>query len=221
MSAPDNDHLVSTLLKLDRSRLEKLKDDPKRSVVYRAQIDGRSYVLKVYRAQHWKRWLRLSPSWREWRKARLLAAGGVRCSFPLSQPLNADGELLILPFVDGRAMHHLARSCQDRQLRLRLACAVGRQIRRLLDLGLVNRDQKLSNLIADAACVQEGDEPVMIDPLGIRKLRDGRQIVKMFATLLRTTLREGPISVREGMRCLKTAMGDAALARVILGELER
>ncbi len=220
MSAPDQTQPVAALLELDRSKLEKLKDDPQRSVVYRAQLDGRSYVLKVYRVQRWKMWLRMSPSWREWRWAKQLAAGGVRCSLPVSQPLDADGELLILPYVDGRAMHHLARSCQDRQLRLQLACGVGRQIRRLLDLGLVNRDQKLSNLIADAACVDGGDEPVMIDPLGIRRLRSGKQIVKMFATLLRTTLREGPISVREGMRCLKAAMGDAALARVILGELE-
>jgi len=221
--ATDPRTLVAALRAMDRAAMTPLKDDPARSAVYRAEHGGSAWVFKVYRRQSWwKMLLRVSPAWREWRLARHAAkAPGVRVSVPIALvTLSRTEQALVLPYVEGEAMHHLVTSCTDRATRLKLAAAVGRQVKALLDAGLVNRDCKLSNLIADVRCMDDGDVPVMIDPLGVQRKRSGDQVFRMWATLLRTTLREGPISVREGLTCLKEAGGDPKEAFAIYSSVK-
>lgn len=215
----DPRELVDALVTQDRATMTVLKDDPSRSVVYRAEHGGLSWVLKIYRHQsRWKMLLRQSPAWREWRLARRAArVPGLRVSVPVAiVTLSNREQALILPYVAGEPMHQMVTTCTDRVLRLQLARAVGRQVRTMLEAGLVNRDHKLSNLIADARCLEGKDVPVMIDPLGVQWKRSEDQVFRMWVTLLRTTLREGPISAREGITCLKAGGGNPSEALAIL-----
>lgn len=216
--AADPRGLIRALTTADRAAMAVLKDDPVRSIVYRAEHGNLSWVLKVYRRQSWwKMLLRVSPAWREWRLARRAATvRGLRVSVPVALvTLSRTQQGLILPYVPGEAMHHMMATCADRELRLKLAAAVGRHVRLLLENGLVNRDCKPSNLIADARCIEHDDLPVMIDPLGVRATRSDAQVLRMWSTLLRTAREAGPVSVREGLTCLRAGMGDTALAREV------
>ncbi|MEE9212636.1 MAG: hypothetical protein V3U29_08285 [Phycisphaeraceae bacterium] len=221
---------LERLLTAESTPIQTLKDDPNRSVVRHVAVDGRHYVIKRYRVPRWKTWLlyrlRQSPTWREWYGALRLVRAHRRVSAPLAivhQPARGrEAQVLILPYIEGRA---LERMIQDgaanhpwresyRHKRLDLARIVGTQIGRLLTAGIVNRDHKLSNLIMDRACQEHGDEPVIIDPLGLRRRRSDRQVYRMLVMLLRTSERAGPVTTRECMTCLKAVLKtDPSLAR--------
>ncbi len=241
--------LLEKLLTAESTPIQTLKDDPNRSVVRHVAVDGRHFVIKRYRVPRWKTWLlyrlRQSPNWREWYGALRLVRAHRRVSAPLAivhQPARGrEAQVLILPYIEGRA---LDRMIQDgsanhpwresyRHKRLDLARIIGTQIGRLLTVGIVNRDHKLSNLIMDRACQEHGDEPVIIDPLGLRRRRSNQQVYRMLAMLLRTSARAGPVTTRECMTCLKAVLKTdpslsrheprrlRAVARHILAMLER
>ena len=95
------------------------------------------------------------------------------------RPAACDSQALLLPFVEGTPLDHFVADAPTpsqwshdyRALRLRLATVVGRQLGCLLADGVINRDHKLSNLIMDDQCRDESLEPVIIDPLGLRRWR--------------------------------------------------
>ena len=227
--------MLDRIFAAESAALETLKDDPGRSVLKRVAVDGRQFVVKRYRVPWWKTRLlhplRLSQVWREYRGAQRLARVGCRASIPLAIVCQHDrgreAQALILPYIEGTSLDRLLEqappaaqwSNEYRQKRLQLARVVGGQIQRLLAARIVNRDCKLSNLIMDEACEHRGAEPVMIDPLGLRRRRSRRQVMRMLAVLLRTSLRAGPVTVREGMTCLRAALSDrpaSAVARQVL-----
>ena len=211
--------LIELLLSAELNPIETLKNDPVRSIVRRVQVAGQHFVIKRYRVPAWKSWLlhqlRQSPTWREWRGTEKLMHAGRRVSIPLAkmyQPSRGhEAQVLILPYVEGASLDKLVEEAPPvqewsdayRNKRIALAQAVGKQLGRLLASGIVNRDHKLSNLIMDEACEHGGQEPIMIDPLGLRMRRSDNQVYRMLATLLRTTERAGYITPRECITCLK------------------
>ena len=210
---------IELLLSAELNPIETLKDDPDRSIVQRVQVTGQHFVIKRYRVPAWKSWLlhqlRQSPTWREWRGTEKLMHVGRRVNMPLAtlyQPSRGhEAQVLILPYVEGASLDKIVEEAPPvqewsdtyRNKRIALAQAVGTQLGRLLASGIVNRDHKLSNLIMDKACEHGGQEPIMIDPLGLRMRRSDNQVYRMLAMLVRTTERAGYITPRECITCLK------------------
>jgi tRNA A-37 threonylcarbamoyl transferase component Bud32 len=113
-------------------------------------------------------------------------------------------QMLIMPFIEGPTLQQFIGEVDDRAARLRVAEAVGRQLCHMLYAGLVNRDHKTSNLIVDEACRLRGEQPVLIDPAGLRRATPER-VARMFARLLETAIKAGPISKREMLSVLRSA----------------
>ena len=222
--------LIERVLAGGDQSIETLKDDPKRSFVRHVAVNDLHFVVKRYRVPIWKarslHWLRLTPTWREWRGAQKLARSRRRVNAPLAmafQPTRGvEAQAIVFPYVEGRALDQVIQIAPPpqqwsetyRRRRIELARTVGRQLGMLLSSGLVNRDHKLSNLIMDRACEQQGDEPIIIDALGLRRRRGNRQVHRMLATLLRTSERAGAVTPRECLTCLKAVLrADPSLAR--------
>ena len=187
-----------------------------RSEVRLVEHAGQRWIVKRYFLPRPKQILyqslRLSPAWREWRGARLLAGAGIRASVPVAVVREGigGGELLVLPFAPGRPLGQIISADRDggpmtaarREQRLRLAAALGAQAGAIIAAGLVNRDHKPANLIVPHDLV--GDPtPVIIDPLGVRRLRDGGAGARMLALLGRCIVEIGPITPREAAICLR------------------
>ncbi len=186
-----------------------LKDDPTRSTVTRHRQAGRVWLLKRYHIGSWRlrllHPLRKTPAWREWAGAKQLRRLNRRCNPPWALVQVPRGQVLVFEYVAGEAVHRLLSGevPTTPAFRRDLARRIGRQLGAMIAAGWNNRDHKVSNLIADAACLKGGAEPVIIDPLGVVPLRGRDQIDRVLAMMIRTTLRAGPFSVREGMALLK------------------
>lgn len=211
----------------DPACIQRTFKSDRRSIVQLAELDGRLWVLKRYRMFPLKMLLahafRLSPAWRELRGAALLHNAGLRAGRPLALFHHPTGQGLLLPYIPGISLHgllfehHRLEACDEsmRQKRLAMAAAVGRQIHRLASTGLMNRDHKLSNLIADEAALHHGADPIIIDPVGVRPRPRPRKgganasaIRQMLRILHRSLLVSGPIARAEGRACLKAARGE-------------
>lgn len=202
-----------------------LKSD-RRSQVHRFDAADRRWVAKRYRvrepvARLYRR-LRVSPPWREWKGAARLRRIGVRAVEPLmviddDQKPGASG-VIVLPYTEGQTLHDLILDTANRTTeeaprvqRERIARSLGRQLGRITAAGWVNRDHKPGNLIVDARC-REGDEPVVIDPCGLRR-RSARYVDRMLATLVATIIRIDRLETREALACLNAmCQADPTLA---------
>jgi len=127
----------------------------------------------------------------------------------------------VFPFVVGRTLNDWIEQAPPadewtddlRELRCRLARAVGRQIGVLAAAGIINRDYKPTNLIVDEACQYRGAEPIMIDP-AVRRRRCARQVYQMLAVLVRSALAVGTVTPREAVLCLRSVLeADSSIAR--------
>jgi len=191
---------VVGVLKAGPNSIVELHDSAaRRWVVKRAARSGVGMRLEAA--------LRLAPLGREWRGARRLRRGGVRCCQPVAmvQGRGVRGrQMLLMPYIEGPTLQRFIGAVDDPAARLRVAEAVGRQLSRLLYAGLVNRDHKTSNLIIEEACRVRGEQPVLIDPAGLRRATP-RRIAGMFARLLETAVKAGPLSKREMLTVLRAA----------------
>jgi serine/threonine protein kinase len=203
--------LIDRMLAPEQKR-ESIKKEASRSSVDWVEMPSGNWIIKTYHMPAWITWfyqcVRATPSWREWRASFAVEAAGCRACPPLalvhdlSRGVNA--QCLIMPYIEGRSLGQLLRrwsknptdDSQTPQLRLRLAVSMGDQIAALMRAGLINRDYKPANLMVDPAC-QQGREPVMIDPLGVRARVGQARRLRMLVTLLRTSLEAGSVSTRE------------------------
>lgn len=188
-----------------------LLKEGRNSIVEMHEVASRRWVVKRAArsgvAERVKSAIRLSPLWREWRGARRLRRAGVRCCQPIAMVRGRDvrgREMLIMPFVEGPTLHRFIREVNEPAERRVVAEATGRQLHRLLHVGLVNRDHKTSNLIIDEACRRGGEQPMLIDPAGLRRATPDR-VARMFARLLETAVKAGAISKREMLTVLRAA----------------
>ncbi len=191
-----------------RDRPVTLKHDA-RSTVERFATDRGTFVGKTYHLPSAKalpyRLLRQSPAQRELRNARRLARVGVR----VPRPMRLVGDTLVMPHIAGPSLHEFIETRDDPRKRLAVARAIGRQIARMLHAGYVNRDHKARNLLLDAACLEHDAEPVLIDPMGLRRAT-ARRIARMFARLVETARKAGPISDDELDAVVESLAADLA-----------
>ena len=190
--------VISTFKSDDRSRVELIEHAQHRWVLKR--YHGRALKLWLYHL------LRLSPAWRECRAAARLQALNLRANIP-RPPVNVGPpwrfeQTLVLPYVAGLNLHHWLKQHTKPDARRPVLEAVGCQIGRLTAAGWINRDLKPSNLIIDEACESQSAEPVMIDPMGLRRRRRGGQIVQMLAGFCRAGKRAG-LGEAEWRACLQ------------------
>lgn len=193
-------------LKQDRRSTVRLVDDPADHPADRGGEGGspRQWVVKTYHLHAVRRAaaarLRQSPAWREFRAFGRLREAGLRVPPCVALVGRPDGdEALVMPYIDAEDLEAFIAGSDDPLARARVARAVGAQAGALLRAGLVNRDHKVSNLLIDASCRESGEPPIIIDPLGLRRrdpVRRGR-VDRMWARLLETAVKAGPVSKRE------------------------
>jgi len=220
-------NLIDRILAPDLER-NSIKKEVARSSVDWVEIQGKNWIIKTYHMPAWIVWVyqcvRATPAWREWRGSFAVESAGCRANPPLALvhdfSRGVDAQCLIMPFIEGQSLGQLlvqwskepSNDPQVRDLRLGLAKAMGRQIAALMKAGLINRDYKPANLMVDPACRQQGCEPVIIDPLGVRARVDEARRLRMLVTLLRTTLAAGPVSARECVTLLRAVLrGESGL----------
>ncbi|MAE62444.1 MAG: hypothetical protein CMJ49_13940 [Planctomycetaceae bacterium] len=201
---------------------EVIKED-ERSRVVRVERGGKSWVVKQYHMCRLKTWayhvLRRTPAWREWAGGSALAACGVRVNLPMALVHRAGGQWLVFEYVAGLSLHEWVRDAgpamrgDDAARRRRVAAAIGRQIGGMSGAGKVNRDHKAGNLIIDAVC-EQGGEPMVIDPVGVKGRRGDRGVYQMLAVLDRSVRRAGETTARERVACVKAMLAaDGSIAR--------
>lgn len=184
----------------DDLAVERLLKRDARSTVELVRLGERRYVRKTYHLPALKRWaygwVGRTPARREQSNARRLAGIGVR----VPEPIRLVRGALVMPCIEGPSLHEFIATCDDPGKRLAVARAVGRQMKWIVEAGLANRDHKARNLIVDAACVERGEQPVLIDPMGLRRATPDR-ITRMTARLIETARKAGPVSRREMLTC--------------------
>jgi len=182
-----------------------LKHDA-RSTVELVRLDEHRYVRKRYHVHPAKRigygLIGKLPAQREAANARRLAALGVR----VPQPVEVIGQAVVMPYIEGPSLHDFLAACDDSTKRQAVARAVGEQMRRVIEAGLVNRDHKAHNLIIDAPCAERGAQPVLIDPMGLRRATP-RRVARMIARLIETVRNAGAVSVPEMRACADALCG--------------
>ncbi len=199
-------------------RAEHVLKSDQRSRVWKVQTQGRWWVVKQYHLPWLKRvlyhCLRATPAWREWRGAQRLAALGERVNVPIAL---LDGALhgLVLPWADGPTLDALVAdpALAARVLgvkgsipRRTLAQRVGDHVGAMAAGGWINRDCKLTNLIADAACVNEHQAPLVIDADGLRRRQSDDDVLRTLAILRRGAQRVGQVSRAEMVRCVRATL---------------
>lgn len=197
------------------------RDD--RSEVVRVEHGGRAWVVKRYRLPRVKQIIQQvfgqSPAWREVRGAAMLARHGIAVGVPvaLARLSRGRGEALVLQWVSGITLGEALGRDLPHEWRWKLAAALGRQAGRITAGGLVNRDHKPANIIVnpDADPLHSGGEPVMIDPLGIRRRKRGSdeaiwRMLELLGRCLRETGRVAPREVVTFIRAMLEA--DPSLA---------
>lgn len=198
-----------------------LKQDERSRVTLHEAL-GRRWVIKHDYLWPPLMWLyhivRRTPAWREWYGARALAEAGVRTNPPLAIVHRSAGptarQMLVLPYVEGPSLHqHIeaisdsdGQTHEDHHRHAALARAIGVQMGRIAAAGLIYRDYKPTNLIVDRRCLDEGLEPVIIDPNGLRPRRSDRQVLRMPHVLVRAARRAGRVSMRQKLRCLRAML---------------
>ncbi|MBI1370680.1 MAG: hypothetical protein GC162_18740 [Planctomycetes bacterium] len=196
---------------LNRASEKRVLKTSLRTRVVEIDLVGQAFVIKwhtpppgseaLHRLYHH---LRCSPAWREWHGAHRLAKRGIRVCEPLALVHAGASDALLLPRIHGVDLHTYLTQEIRRAPRRWVADAVGRQIGKMTKEGLVNRDHKARNIMIDAACAGGSATPVLIDPAGLRKRRNGPQIDRMLALLLETV--PDNVTRREACRCLRAAM---------------
>lgn len=137
--------------------------------------DRRVIIKRIPERVGVRRWLyrllRLSPAFRQWRGAEVLASSGIATSAPIAILRGvADGvscEWLILDAVDGQdALHCLQDALRSSAFSEEgaLATLLGGFVRVLAEAGIRNRDHKLSNLIVCA-----DDVVAVVDTVGLAR----------------------------------------------------
>jgi hypothetical protein len=201
------------------SAVERTFKDDRRSRVVVVTHAGRRHVLKIHRGNRLvhaaRRIVACTAGQRERRAARRLQTAGIRTLVPEIAGYDAalGGEVLIYPHVAAPSLHHAIAQITDAEERRRVAASVGRQIGMLINLGWSNRDHKPSNLLIDVPC-RAGDQPILIDPVGLRRSTSPPRVTAMFDLLQRAADRAGCVSLREKMTSLRSAI---AVAPVIAG----
>lgn len=158
--------------------------------------------------------LGMNTAQRERRAAERLHAIGIRTLLPVLVP---GSETLLYPYVEAPTLQDAIGQIEDADTRLRVACATGGQLGRLTAAGYINRDHKPTNLLVDAACREQNQQPVLIDPLGLRQRPAGKRgrnrTLEMCHIMLRASARAGAVSTREKVAFLRSAIAaDPSLA---------
>jgi heptose I phosphotransferase len=161
-----------------------LKDDPRTRVTAVALPDGRSVVVKEYRAAGLGRrledLLRPAAPLREWRAAQELARRGVAVARPwalaLSRPLAARSAFLVQEELAGavpvnRYVLGCGAGAPGRARRRALVDAVADWLRALHGAGIEHRDLKGSNLL-----VREVGERLELFPVDLAAVRFGARV---------------------------------------------
>ncbi len=199
---------IDRALAASRTPTKTFKNDARSSVI-RFELNGRDWILKTYHLTAIKNaithLLAATPAWREWGMARHLAERGLAVVQPLAlvhRPGCAAGDqALIMPSIPGRSLFLFAR---DRSIpathRRTVARLVGQQIAQLLAAGFVNRDHKGSNILIPPGCETGSAQPVLIDPVGIRRKRSDAQLHRMLAILADSI---AGLTLRESLACLQ------------------
>ncbi len=156
----------------------------------------------------------MNTAQRERRAAERLHTIGIRTLVPVLVPR---GETLLYPYVDAPTLQDAIGQVDDADTRLRVARAVGDQLGRLTTAGYINRDHKPTNLLIDEACRTQNQQPVLIDPLGLRRRPAGQRgrakALEMCHIMLRASARAGAVSTREKVALLRAAIAaDPTLA---------
>jgi tRNA A-37 threonylcarbamoyl transferase component Bud32 len=213
-------------LQRDRATVIGVFKHDRRSRVALVEHEGRRWSVKDCFAHPIVTWLaqlfRMSPAWREAKRAAQLEGAGIRVNRPvLLRHRRAGGQVLVFGYIEGRSLYHelfddpppARRGAARCVRRLRIARAVGAQMGAMIAAGLVNRDHKPSNLIIDERCRAGRAQPVLIDPLGVRATRDFEPALSMLLSLLAGSYRAGGATRRERLTALVAAMRQADLSR--------
>ena len=201
---------LSGIVAREHSPVRVYKDDRRSRVLAVAHGTAGAFVLKRYRLGLLKAWayglVRATPGWREWTGAWLLSRAGLRAAVPVALVPQGSEELIIYRLYEGRTLDELASGEQlTAKQRRAVAMAVGRQVAQMTAAGLVFRDYKPSNLLADDRTLA-GDEPIMLDALGVRRARGVRGAHDMLHVMARSVQRVGRLQAGDVVSCCRAAV---------------